>query len=189
MKHKKVIGMLSAILIISVGVNIVTARQLAKQSKIIECVSKKMYYEMDYYIEESLICLETILINDSEKFTESLKELGINLEKLYRSVEMFNDTVEKEIDISVMKSIIWGINEGLGVGTRIVPIGASGSISSQERRFLNMLYEDLRSIDKEVHNLQNEYDDERVAEVFKMYLDRDKYENVMDPSVYNASCD
>ena len=52
-----------------------------------------------------------------------------------------------------------------------------------------MLYEDLRNIDKEVHNLQNEYDDETVAEVIKMYLDRDKYENVMDPSVYNASCD
>lgn len=188
MKYKKVIVILSVIVIVSVGSNIIIARQLTEQKKISQRVSKRIYHEIVQSVEESLICLNTLLTSDSEKFTESLKELGINLENLYAFVEIFNDTVEKEIDISVMKSIIWGINEGLGVGTRVVPIGISGSISTQERRFLKMLYEDLSDIDKAIYNLQNEYDDGRAAEIFKMYLDRDKYEKVMYPSTYNEPC-
>lgn len=188
MNYRRITAVLSIIVIISLSANIVMVKQNAKQERNIQRLSEEVYQAIDKSIEKSLACLETILISEEEQLTESVQELGINLENLCVLVEMFNEVSNGEIETDVIYQIIEGTNKGLGIGDNIISIGESGTISAYERRFLQMLYEDLREIEGQIHIIKNEeYSSKRIAEIFNVSLDENQYNKMVYPSLYNES--
>lgn len=189
MRSRYVMRGLGIILMFSLVGNMVQGRILRDKSEEIYKI-KRVNYKM---IDEDLEACARLLadaFDGAHDVKEVLKEVSFNMEKLRNDVDMFNRTSRVAIEEEAMGEITVGLENGLTMGDKYVPIGELVTgLSTREEKFLKKLYEDLLQIDYEIHSMGEQYEEGELAEIFNTCLASHEYENLIYSSAHDETCD
>lgn len=144
---------------------------------------------IDEDLEGNLRCLGQVFDGEYD-VKEVVKEVSFNIEKLRNDIDMFNRTSKVVIEEEAMGEITIGLENGLIIDDKFVPIGElAEDLSTREERFLKKLYEDLLQVDDEIHSMGKQYEEGELAEIFNARLVSSEYENLIYSSAHNETCD